>query len=156
MEADLGFKLIEVLSPVLMAALTWVAAKVAQLISAKVKNEWVRGVIARLDDAVLNAVREVEQSVVDEIKAARADGKLTAAERARVKAQAIDSIRSHLGLKGLGELARVLGLEDGCLDKLLSTRVEAAVHDLRRSAVNGVPNGNGPNGGPAVPFAPPR
>lgn len=153
MDADLAFKLIEVLSPVLMAALTWVAAKVAQLISAKVKNEWVRGVLARLDDAVLNAVREVEQSVVAEIKAARADGKLTADERARVKAQAIESIRSHLGVKGLGELGRVLGLEDGCLEKLLSTRVEAAVHDLRRSGMNGVPNGNGPNGGPALRFA---
>lgn len=156
MDADLGIKLLEVLSPILMAALTWVAAKVAQLISAKVKAEWLRGVLVRLDDAVLNAVREVQQVVVNEIKAGRADGRLTAEERAQVKARAIESIRSHLGLRGLGELARVLGLEDGCLEKLLSTRVEAAVHDLRRSMMNGVPNGHGPNGGPALPFAPPR
>lgn len=138
MDADLGLKLVEILSPVLLAALTWVAAKVAQLITAKVKHEWVRGVLLRLDDAILNSVREVQQAVVDEIKAGRADGKLTTEERARVKARAIESIRSHLGLKGLAELARVLGLEDGRLDKLLSTRVEAAVHDLRRSYVNGV------------------
>jgi hypothetical protein len=156
MDADLGIKLLEVLSPILMAALTWVAAKVAQLISAKVKAEWVRGVLIRLDDAVLNAVREVQQAVVNEIKAGRADGKLTAEERAQVKARAIQSIRSRLGVRGLGELARVLGLEDGCLEKLLSTRVEAAVHDLRRSMMNGVPNGHGPNGGSAVPFVPPR
>ena len=31
----------------------------------------------RLDDAVLNAVREVQQAVVNEIKAGRADGRLT-------------------------------------------------------------------------------
>ena len=139
MDADLGLKLVEILSPVLLAALTWVAAKVAQLISAKVKHEWLRGVLIRLDDAVLNATREVQQVVVNEIKAGRADGKLTAEERAQVKARAIESIRSHLGMKGLTELARVLGLEDGCLEKLLSTRVEAAVHDLRRSYMNGVP-----------------
>ena len=139
MDADLGLKLVEVLSPVLLAALTWVAAKVAQLITAKVKHEWLREVLIRLDDAVLNAVREVQQAVVNEIKAARADGKLTAEERARVKDRAIESIRSHLGMKGLAELTEVLGLEDGSVDKVLSSRVEAAVHDLRRSYVNGVP-----------------
>ena len=139
MDADLGLKLVEILSPVLVAALTWVAARVAQLISAKVKHEWVRGVLLRLDDAILHSVREVQQAVVNEIKAGRADGKMTVEERARVKARAIESIRSHLGVKGLAELARVLGLENGSVEKLLSTRVEAAVHDLRRSYMNGVP-----------------
>ena len=153
MDSDLGLKLVEILSPVLVAVLTWVAAKAAQLISAKVKHEWLRGVLIRLDDAVLNAVREVQQAVVNEIKAGRADGKLTDEERARVKARAIDSIRSHLGVKGLEELARVLGIEDRSLQKLLSTRVEAAVHDLRRSYMNGVPPGV--QGGPAIPFVPP-
>lgn len=141
MDSDLGLKLVEILSPVLLAALTWVAARVAQLISAKVKHEWLRGVLLRLDDAVLNATREVQQAVVNEIKAGRADGRLTAEERAQVKARAVESIRSHLGVKGLAELGRVLGLDNGCVEKLLSTRVEAAVHDLRRSYMNGVPPG---------------
>jgi hypothetical protein len=137
---DVGLKVLEILSPVLLAALTWVSAKVAQLISAKVKNEYLRGVLGRLDDAVLAAVREVQQVTVDAIKAASADGKLTPEERARVKQVAIDAVKSHLGAKGLAELARILGLEDGAIDKLLSTRVEAAVHDLKvaRAKVNGV------------------
>ena len=138
---ELGLKVLQVLSPILLAALTWVAAKVAQYIQAKVKNEYLRGVLVRLDDAVLAAVREVQQVTVEAIKSASADGKLTAEERARVKQAAIDSVKSHLGMKGIAELAKILGLESGAVEKLLSPRVEAAVHDLKVSRATGVPGG---------------
>jgi len=132
--ADIGLKALEVLSPVLLTALAWLAAKGAQLISAKVQNEYLRGVLVRLDDAVFVAIREVEQVTVEAIKSASADGTLTSEEREKVKQAALDSVKSHLGMKGLAELARVLGLSDGTVDKLLSTRIEAAVYDLRGSS----------------------
>lgn len=135
---ELGLKVLQVLSPILLAALTWVAAKIAQYIQAKVKNEYLRGVLVRLDDAVLAAVREVQQVTVETIKSASADGRLTPDERARVKQAAIASVKSHLGMKGINELAKILGLETGAVDRLLSTRVEAAVHDLKTSRANGV------------------
>ena len=47
-----GRKVLEILSPVLLAALTWAAAKLAQLIRAKVQNEYLKGVLVGLDDAV--------------------------------------------------------------------------------------------------------
>lgn len=148
---NLGWTIFEVLSPVLIAALTWVAAKVAQLITAKVKNEYLRGVLVRLDDAVLSAVREVHQVTVEALKSARADGQLTPDERAQVKQVAVDGAKSYLGSKGLAELAKVLGLDLGGVDKLLGTRIEAAVHDLKRArATNGV-NASGP--GAELPFA---
>jgi hypothetical protein len=150
-KAELGLKLVEVLSPVLLAALTWLAAKVAQLIHAKVKNEYLRGVLVRLDDAVLAAVREVHQVTVEELKARSADGKLTPEERARVKQVAIDAVKSHLGKRGIGELAKVLGLEGGAIDKLLATRVEAAVHDLKRTRASHTNGISGP--GAELPFA---
>jgi hypothetical protein len=143
--------MLEVLSPVLLAALTWLAAKVAQLVHAKVKNECLRGVLVRLDDAVLAAVREVHQVTVEELKAASADGKLTPEERARVKQVAIDAVKSHLGKRGIGELAKVLGLGDGAVDRLLATRVEAAVHDLKRARANHVNGVSAP--GAELPFA---
>jgi len=150
-KAELGLKILEVLSPVLLAALTWLAAKVAQFIHAKVKNEYLRGALARLDDAVLVAVREVHQVTVEELKATSADGKLTPEERARVKQVAIDAVKSHLGKRGIGELARVLGLEGGAIDKLLATRVEAAVHDLKRARASHTNGISGP--GAELPFA---
>lgn len=147
-KADIGFKVLEILSPILLAALTWLAAKVAQFINAKVKNEYLRGALVRLDDAVLAAVREVQQVTVEAIKAASADGRLTAEERAQVKTKAIEAVKSHLGMKGLAELAKVLGLGGDAVEKMLSTRIEAAVHDLKRARINGVA---GP--GTDLPFA---
>jgi hypothetical protein len=146
---ELGLKVLQILSPILLAALTWVAAKAAQYIQAKVKNEYLRGVLVRLDDAVLTVVREVQQVTVEAIKSGSADGKLTPDERARVKQAAIDSVKSHLGMKGISELAKILGLESGAVDKLLSTRVEAAVHDLKASRANGLSGSTEA----AVPFA---
>ncbi len=147
---ELGLKVFEALSPLLLAALTWVAARLAQYVSAKVKNEWVRGALVRLDDAVLVAVREVQQVTVEAIKAGSADGKLTPEERTRAKQAAIDSVKSHLGMKGIAELAKILGLEDGAIEKLLSSRVEAAVHDLKRArAADGIHG----TAGAELPFA---
>jgi hypothetical protein len=146
---ELGWKVFQALSPVLLAALTWVAARAAQLIHAKVRGEYLRGVLLRLDDAVMAATREVHQVVVEELKAASTDGRLTPEERARVKARAVETVRSHLGMRGVAELAKVLGLDDGGVEKILSTRVEAAVHDLKRARVNGVAD----TAGHALPFA---
>jgi hypothetical protein len=147
----IGLKILEILSPVLLAALTWAAAKLAQLIRAKVKSEYLRGALVRLDDAVFTAVKDLQQSVVEEIKAASADGKITEDEKKRIKEKALASVKSHLGTKGLSELATVLGLDGGAIEGFLSSKVEAAVHDLRRaSAVNGAPAMGGPN----LPLAP--
>jgi hypothetical protein len=130
---DIGLKALEILSPILLAALAWLASKAAALITAKVQNEYLRGVLVRVDDAVYAAVRELQQVTVEAIKAASADGTLTPEEREKVKQAALDSVKSHLGMKGLVELARVLGLSDGAVEKLLSTRIEAAVFDMKAS-----------------------
>ena len=146
----MGLKILEILSPVLLAALTWAAAKLAQLIRAKVKSEYLRGALVRLDDAVFTAVKDLQQSVVEEIKAASADGKITDEEKKRIKEKALASVKSHLGTKGLSELATVLGLEGGAIEGFLSSKVEAAVHDLRRATTaNGVETG-----GARLPLAP--
>lgn len=131
---NVGLKILEISSPVLLAALTWAAAKLAQLIRAKVQNEYLKGVLVRLDDAVFTAVKDLQQSVVEEIKAASADGKITDDEKRQIKERALASVKSHLGTKGLAEIAKVFGLEGGALETLLSSKVEAAVHDLRRTA----------------------
>lgn len=131
---SIGLKVLEILSPVVLAVLTWAAAKLAQLIRAKVQNEYLKGVLVRLDDAVFTAVKDLQQSVVDEIKAASVDGKITEEEKRRIKEKAISAVKSHLGTKGLAEVAKILGLEGGALEGLLSSKVEAAVHDLRRTA----------------------
>ncbi len=149
MDNAIGWKVFQLLSPVLLAGLSWLSVKAAQLISAKVKTEYLKGVLVRLDDAVFAAVREVQQVTVDDLKAASANGQLTPDERAKVKQAAIDTIKSHLGAKGIAEVANVLGLEDGAVDRLLTTRVEAAVHDIKAARSSPAPG----TAGDAVPFA---
>ena len=142
--STIGLRALEFLSPLLLTALTWLMAKAAQLIAAHLKNAYLRGVLLRLDDAILVSIKEVSQTTVDAIKAGSADGTLSDADKARVKQAALDSVKSHLGMKGLLELAKILGLDDGALEKVLSTRIEAGVHDLKlarakATATAGVP-----------------
>ncbi len=149
--ADFALGALQVLSPVLLAGLTWLAARVAALIRVRIANEHLRGLLLRFQDAVLVATKDLQQTMVDEIKADSADGKISAAERQRIKAAAVANVKSHLGPKGVAELARILGLADGALDSLIGAKVEAAVHDLRIVA-GGV---NGANGaGRTSPSAP--
>jgi hypothetical protein len=128
---EMGLKVAEVLLPVLMAALSWGAVLLANYIRAKVKNEYLKGVLVRLDDAVVAAVKEAQQVTVEAIKAASADGEITEAEQVEIKAKVCAVVKSHLGTKGLGELAKVLGLDDGSLSSLIGSKIEAAVYDLR-------------------------
>lgn len=135
---EIALVTLQLLSPVLLAGLTWLVARAAALIRARVQNEFLRGVLVRLDDAVFTAVKDLQQTVVDEIKAASADGKISAAERQRIKVAAVTNVKSHLGPKGVVELGRILGLGAGALDGLMGSKVEAAVHDIR-AAANGSP-----------------
>lgn len=151
-KTDIAFAIFKALSPVLLGAVTWVAARLGQWINARVRNEYLRGVLVRLDDAVLGVVREVHQVTVDALKGATVDGRLPPAARDSVKQAALNAIKSHLGTRGLTEAARVLGLSAEGVDRLIGTKIEAAVHDLKtqRRMLNGV--NHGPEPGDAVPF----
>ena len=122
---------IHALSPLLLAALSWLSLRIAALISAKVKNERLHGILSRLDDAVVAAVREVEQVYVSMLKTASQDGSLTLEERRNAKDAALQAARTYLGPRGLAELGKVLGMNEDDVDRVIGTRVESAVYNLR-------------------------
>ena len=115
------------LSPVLIALLGIVAQKVAGLISAKTKSELARSLLLRLDHAVFSVVKELQQVVVEEFKKASADGKLTDAEKAQIRQVALDKLKSFVSFTELGKLLSIADVEG-----FVASRVEAAVHDLKR------------------------
>jgi len=145
-----AWNIFELLGPVLLAGLSWLSVKAAQLISVKVKNEQLKAVLLRLDDVVLAAVREAQQVLVDKLKATSADGTLTHDQGAQAKQVALDSAKSQLGATGLAEVGKTFGLESAAVDKLLSTRVEATVHRLKAQSRPTLGPGTA---GDAVPFA---
>ena len=129
--SSLFYMAIEALSPVLLAVLTWAGAKVVTWIQANVNNSYLRNTLVRVDDAVVTAVKELQQTIVDEIKAANADGNIDDTESERIKSMALANVKSYLGTKGLLMVGKVLGLVGDTLDRYLGSRIEATVHDLR-------------------------
>ena len=156
---DLGLRILVLFSPILLAALAWASARLAQFITAHVKNAYLKNALVRLDDAVFSAVKELEQTLVAEVKASSGDGKLSAADRDRIKRAAMDKVKSYLGMKGIAEIATILGLSPEALDGVIGTRIEAAVHDVRAAtaaiaAKAPAPAAAAPAGGSQLPLAP--
>jgi hypothetical protein len=129
--------IIAALSPVIVALIGVLSAKLVELINAKAKNETVKGILARLTEAVTDSVGEVYQTEAEALKEAMADGKLTEEEKARLRQIAIDHAKSYLGPKGLAELMAVLGLAtEGDADKVIGGKVEKAIYDAKRAGSN--------------------
>lgn len=136
-------------SPWLHKALAWLLASglVTSLIwkvVSSVRNEYAKGVIQRAFTEVKSAVLAVHQTYVSEISIARADGKLTEAEKDLAKDMAVNEVKAYLGWRGLKALGRVLGLDASMLDSWLDGKVETAVAELKAGGM--LPRG--PSAGP--------
>lgn len=121
---DIIIAILGLFGTVIMGFFTKALASAVGLLSSKVRNETLRGIVERLDDLVLKVVNEVYQTYVREIKNAREDGTLTEEEKAEAKRIAIAKLKEYLGPKGLTELH---WLVTGNADDFLSTLIENTV-----------------------------
>lgn len=94
-------------------------------LKSKTKNAQVLGALDRLDQVTEDAVKDAQQRVVSSVK----PGDNLNQVLTEAKASALDSVKSHYGEKGIQELKKVLGWDD--VQKNLSTKIEAKVHDLK-------------------------
>lgn len=118
-----------VVLPVVGLLVTWASLKLPTWISAKVKNESVAGVLARLSALAFTVVTEVQQTFVSTLKDPTPEQLKEALDRA------LASLKTYLGPKGIKELMTVLGLEnEAAADKLITTYIEASVHSLKMAA----------------------
>jgi hypothetical protein len=145
-----AWKLFEILSPLALLVLIWWAVAAAQILAAKTKIEHITRVLQLLDNVVLAAARQVQQVLVDKLKATSLDGRLTVEQGAEAKQAALASVRSQLGPRGVADVANTLGLEPGEVDPMLGARIEAAVHRLKTPSRVHADHGTA---GDAVPFA---
>jgi hypothetical protein len=97
----------------------WIRVKTADL-------RW-QSVLDQLEDVVDTAVAAVQQVTVDALKAAAADGHLTAEEKARAFAEALTQVKLVLGTKGLATLQAALQAGQEALEAYLRAKIEAAV-----------------------------
>jgi hypothetical protein len=88
-----------------------------------------------LDETVMTAVKDLQQTVVDEIKAANADGKITDAEKLKIKDAALTNVKSYLGAKGTRVLSGLIQkwLKAGVLEDGVKKRRKR--HDTREPII---------------------
>jgi hypothetical protein len=89
-------------------------------------NKLVHGLLI-LDHLVIDVVKELNQTVVEDLKHANADGKLTSDEAEQIKNKAIDLVMKRMG----SGMISVLGSAFGSVFDLVSTKVEATIFDLK-------------------------
>lgn len=130
---DLFMQIIPLLTPLVLAGLGYLSKLLADLIRAKTKNEYLSSTLTRLNFAVLDVVKSIEQEIIKEIKKANEDHVITDYEKQDIKKIALGSVKSYLGAKGLAQLAKVLGLDDKAIDSMLATKIESAVFDLKKN-----------------------
>lgn len=126
--SDFLYQAFEVLSPIFLLLISWISFEIRRLISQRIKNERVKDFLLYLDDSVFHAVNEIEQILVKQIREANLDGEITKEEKDKIKQTALESVKNHLGPKGIEAIASDLGVAD--VDKFLSTRIESAVFSL--------------------------
>ena len=123
------------LEAVLALAIPALGMYLRHLILTKVTNEKTRAVLLRLEEAALRAVKVTQQTFVEAVNLARADGKVTDAEwsaaGSEAKRRAMRALEEELGAAFLVEAEATLKLPKGGVLKLAEGMVEAAVHDRK-------------------------
>jgi hypothetical protein len=109
---------------VLALALAFVAVKYRALITEKVKNTRLAGILERLGNFAFQVVGELNQTVVDVLKK---DGKWNKEEAEKVKQLALDKLKSYLGPEGIKEAMAILGIDNATLLALLGSMIETNV-----------------------------
>lgn len=113
--------------PLVTAVLVYALTAAGIYLSNKYRNNKLIQTLLILNQLVMDVVKELNQSVVEDLKAARADGKLTVDEAKQIKDKAVDLILSRLD----NDFIRVIQGSFGSIYQVISTKIEAAIFDLK-------------------------
>ena len=105
-----------------------------QLTQTSVQGERLRAALLRLEDAVVTAVKDIEQTLAAEYRALASDGKLSREDRRRLKEIAVRRVKTFLGSTGLKELGSVLDVWELSVEDLIGAKVEATILDMKQGA----------------------
>lgn len=130
--SEFAWKALELLLPILASALTAAVVCGARWLAARTRSARLEEFLSLVASAVEPAVREVEQTMTERLKAARADGKLTDEEKAALLQAALRTAKQALGPRGAALYESAVGAGREAFDDYLRTRIESEVHDMRR------------------------
>jgi len=113
---------------------TYLSTLAADFIASKVKNAKARDILLGLESAAADAVAEVWQTSVEAAKRASEDGKLPKETAEAAKAQAIATVKSYLGQKGIDAIMRALGWSAAQTDAVIANKIEKAIYNAKRAS----------------------
>lgn len=121
--------LVQTLLPIIISALGSVliamSAYYANYFKQKAKSEQINRYIDLLDQTVYDVVIALNQTTVDKLKEASADGKLTPEEVQYLKEDAFNTITNILGLTGMN----VLNLAFDDVNALIASKIQRTVRE---------------------------
>lgn len=112
--------------------LGWLGKKLGNLITSKTDNQNTQNALLTLADMALTIVKSMQQEIVDDLKAAAADGKLTKEEIVEIKDKALVKFKALLKAEGIDGMSKALKIGVDVLEEFLSAKIEAAVHDIKK------------------------
>lgn len=126
---------ITILYPVIVALLGFLSTKLIAFINSKteavkknIKNETVKTYIDVVSNTVSEVVQALNQEIVNGIKEASKDGKLTEDEAKEIKNKAIEKTLGILS----DDAKETLTMVFGDLDTYISTLIESAVYKAKK------------------------
>jgi len=127
---------------VALAVGTWLAVVLGLFFRRRTKQATAEHVLARLNDAVRDAVRAVNQSSSRTFGLRKPEAGFSHAEQATLRRYAVDRVKWSFGPDGLRVIGGALGLHDAMapdrhtqlVERMIETKVEAFVWLQKRRA----------------------
>lgn len=113
------------------AAIAWGRSGLKGLIQSRVEQVHVRTVLSRVTDCIFTLVQEAQQTTVEDLKKARADGRITEDEYRQmlrdIKKAVVDKAKELLSTALTGKLQ----LSEAKASEYIAAKVESAVLELK-------------------------
>jgi hypothetical protein len=123
---------VAVLTPILFALLLLASRRISVFIMHTVHNSDVQAVLLRLNDAVFDLVGEMAQTMLSDAR--DSDGKLPVDVAKKARDDVLAKLKEQLGPTGVAKAREVLGVDDAALERILVSKIEAAVAELKSAA----------------------
>ncbi|MDK2822213.1 MAG: hypothetical protein PWQ67_73 [Clostridia bacterium] len=111
------------LLPVLSTLAAYVLIAIGRFVLSHTNNTIVKTALANLEKIILATVSALSQTLVDDLKRSKPDGKLSDEEAELIKNKALSSIRKQISVKQLEVLEKNFGSVEELIDNLLEEKV---------------------------------
>lgn len=128
---EIGIQLLQAFMPAIGIFVSYLVLKLTKYIDVKTKDEDLKRAMSQMNNVVDDVVKNVERMFVEKQKVAK--NYLTPQEAGTAKGIAINLIRDHLG-PAIDDTKKILNADDTQIDKILSTKIEAKLFDMKKIA----------------------